>query len=188
MNAPLQKPWATIDDLMRYDGKAELINGKIVPIVGAGRQPHRVAFHIASDLHAWSQLYPGGGEAYCDGMIFAVKGLTSGRRSFTPDAAFAFGPFPANAMGANDRAPEIAVEVRGENDYGPAQDREYAAKRADYFEAGTLVVWDVDPLARTVTCYRAAEPLTPQVFGPGEEADAEPALPGWRVAVDRIMF
>ena len=25
-----------------------------------------------------------------------------------------------------------------------------AAKRADYFEAGTLVVWDVDPVAETV--------------------------------------
>ena len=188
MNAPLLPSAATIDDLMRYDGKAELVGGRIVPIMSPGRQPHRVAANIAWELRAWSDSHPGQGEEYTDGMIFDVEGLTSGRRSFTPDAAFAFGPFPANAMGANDRAPEFAVEVRSENDYGPAQDREYAAKRADYFEAGTLVVWDVDPLARTVTCYRAAEPLTPQVFGPGEEADAEPALPGWRVEVDKIMF
>ena len=41
--------------------------------------------------------------------------------------------------------PTFAVEVRSENDYGPAAEREMAAKRADYFEAGTLVVWDVDP-------------------------------------------
>jgi hypothetical protein len=33
--------------------------------------------------------------------------------------------------------PTFAVEVRCENDYGPSADDEYAAKRADYFEAGT---------------------------------------------------
>ena len=41
--------------------------------------------------------------------------------------------------------PTFAVEVRSENDYGPSAEREMAAKRADYFEAGTRVVWDVDP-------------------------------------------
>ena len=67
-----------------------------------------------------------------------------------------------------DGAPTFAVEVRSEEDYGPAAQREMAAKRADYFEAGTLVVWDVDPVARTI-------------------ADAEPAVPGWKVSVDDIF-
>jgi len=43
-------------------------------------------------------------------------------------------------------APIFAVEVRSENDYGPAAERAMAAKRADYFACGTLVVWDVDLL------------------------------------------
>ena len=34
-----------------------------------------------------------------------------------------------------------------------------AAKRADYFAAGTLVVWDVDPLAETVAVYLGVFPL-----------------------------
>ena len=62
-----------------------------------------------------------------------------------------------------------------------------AAKRADYFEAGTTVVWDVDPMSDLVRKYRADFPDQPIVFARGQEADAEPAVPGWRMAVDRIF-
>ena len=40
----------------------------------------------------------------------------------------------------------FAVEVRSENDYGPEAELALARKRADYFAAGTQVVWDVDVL------------------------------------------
>lgn len=86
-----------------------------------------------------------------------------------------------------DGTPTFAVEVRSKGDYGPGKDAEYAAKRAEYFAAGTHVVWDVDPRMRTVTRYRATAAETPRVFGMGETADAEPALPGWRVAVDALF-
>jgi Uma2 family endonuclease len=83
--------------------------------------------------------------------------------------------------------PDFAVEVRSEDDYGPAAEREMAAKRADYFEAGTKVVWDVDPVAGTIASYRAEAPENPRVFTVGQTADAEPALPGWTVAVDELL-
>jgi Uma2 family endonuclease len=82
--------------------------------------------------------------------------------------------------------PTFAVEVRSENDYGPAADAEMAAKRTDYFQAGTQVVWDVDPLAETIMCYRAGV-ADPDVFRRGDIADAEPAVPGWRVGVDEVF-
>ena len=85
-----------------------------------------------------------------------------------------------------DGPPAFAVEVRSENDYGGAADDEYADKRADYFEAGTICVWDVDPIAETVARY--ASPTDPgTVFHRGDIADAEPAVPGWRMAVDEIF-
>jgi Uma2 family endonuclease len=83
--------------------------------------------------------------------------------------------------------PTFAVEVRSENDYGPVADSEYATKRDDYFQAGTKAVWDVAPLARTIHCYTAAAPTQPRVFSAGDTADAEPAVPGWRVAVDWVF-
>ena len=43
-------------------------------------------------------------------------------------------------------APVFAAEVRSDCDYGTKAERAMADKRADYFAAGTLVVWDVDVL------------------------------------------
>ena len=62
-----------------------------------------------------------------------------------------------------------------------------AAKRADYFEAGTKVVWDVDPEAQLILSYRSPTPDRPTVFSAGQIADAEPAVPGWRLPVDRVF-
>jgi Uma2 family endonuclease len=83
--------------------------------------------------------------------------------------------------------PKLAVEVRSKGDHGEAAEAEMAAKRADYFEAGTWVVGDVDPKARSIRSYEAGSPDRPTVFGPGDIAHAEAAVPGWRVAVDDIL-
>jgi Uma2 family endonuclease len=83
--------------------------------------------------------------------------------------------------------PTFAVEVRREGDHGPASEIEMAAKRADYFEAGTLVVWGVDPIAERVHVYRAAGPNQAESRARGWDVDAERAVPGWRVAVDRVF-
>ena len=86
-----------------------------------------------------------------------------------------------------DGPPVFAVEVRSENDYGEAAEAALAAKRADYFEAGTAVVWDVDPINDRILKYRGDAPDQPEVFVRGQEADAEPAVPDWRMAVDAIF-
>lgn len=63
-----------------------------------------------------------------------------------------------------------------------------ADKRADYFAAGTQVVWDVDVLrTREIRKYTATAPDTPLVFVRGETADTEPALPGWRMEVEDLF-
>jgi Uma2 family endonuclease len=83
--------------------------------------------------------------------------------------------------------PTFAAEVRSKTDYGAKAEAALAAKRADYFEAGTKVVWDVDPRAECVRVYRADDPDHPTVFHKGDLADAEPAVPGWRMAVADIF-
>lgn len=90
-------------------------------------------------------------------------------------------------MGLVRGAPTFAAEVRSECDYGPAAEKAMAAKRDDYFLAGTLVVWDVDPIARSVKKYQIDSPDQFVTFLPNSEADAEPAVPGWRIAVNRLF-
>jgi hypothetical protein len=84
-------------------------------------------------------------------------------------------------------APTFAVAVRSESDFGEAAEKAMAAKRADYFLAGTLVVWDVDPIVQAIWKYQADSPEKPVRFGLGVEADAEPAVPGWRIPVDTLF-
>jgi Uma2 family endonuclease len=177
---------ATLDDLYRVEGKAELIGGRIVHLMASGDLPGTVAEEIFVSLRLDARG-AGRGVAHADGVGYAVPELPSGRESFSPDASYYSGPRPTNRMRFIEGAPTFAVEVRSENDYGNAAEAESAAKRADYFQAGTLVVWDVDPLAETVACYRSSDPMNPVVFRRGDTADAEPAVPGWRIAVADIF-
>lgn len=177
---------ATLADLARVRGKAELVGGRIVPLMPAEFWSGRIGGRIYRSLddHAAAT---GAGIALPDNVGFAVPTLSSGRESFSPDAACYAGPLPADRMRFVPGPPTLAVEVRSEGDCGPAEEDELAATRADYFEAGTFVVWDVDPVAECVRVYRREAPDAPAVFRRGEEADAEPAVPGWKLAVDAIF-
>jgi hypothetical protein len=184
---PTARGRATLADLARTPGKAELIGGRIVPLMPTGRRPNRVAARIFRSLDDHAEM-TGQGEAYTDNMGFAVPELSSGRQSFSPDASFYLGPLPPDDMDFIEGPPTMAVAVRSKGDYGAAAEETMVAKRADYFEAGTLVVWDADPKSKVVRVYRADAPDQPMIFHPGEEADAEPAVLGWRMAVDRIFL
>lgn len=184
--APVQTQRATLDDLYRYEGKAELIGGRIVPHMATGRRPNRVAARIFRSLDDYA-TQAGVGEAYTDNMGFAVPMLPSGRESFSPDASYYSGPFPANPMRFINGPPTLAVEVRSENDYLPSAEDEMADKRADYFAAGTEVVWDVDTVNECVNVYRRSDPTRAVTYRRGQDAEAEPAVPGWKVAVDWIF-
>ncbi|HEX6292265.1 MAG TPA: Uma2 family endonuclease, partial [Herpetosiphonaceae bacterium] len=119
-----------------------------------------------------------------DNAGFLVK--LAHRQSFSPDAAFYVGA--PSGMKFLEGAPVFAVEVRSEGDYGPAAERAIADKRADYFAAGTLVVWDVDLLSdEVVRVHRASEPERATLYRRGQEAEAEPAVPGWIFAVDALF-
>jgi Uma2 family endonuclease len=174
---------ATVEDLYRADGKAELVGGEVVLMPASGGLHGFAVGEIFVSLHSYAKRTRTG-YAFGDNVGFLVHLLN--RRSFAPDAAFA----DIDRLTAKfiEGAPTFAVEVRSEEDYGPAAERALAAKRADYFAAGTLVVWDVDVLREhLVRVYRADRPGTPVVHRRGEIADAEPALPGWSMAVDDLF-
>jgi Uma2 family endonuclease len=178
--APLGRE-ATLEDLFAVEGNAELVDGRLVLMAPSGGAHNRAARNVAFRLteHEWGQ---GGGYAYVDGAGF----IASDRRTFSPDAAWYVGPDPGGRIIKG--VPLLAVEVRSPEDYGPAAERRMAAKRAAYFAEGTLIVWDVDVLREGwIRSYHASEPEHPAVFRRGETADAEPAVPGWRFAVDDLF-
>ncbi len=177
---------ATKDDLYGVHGKAELVGGRIVHLMPTGVRPSEIASNIYVSLRNYVQQTKKG-RAFNDNLGYTIPSLPSGRESFSPDASFYDGPIPMNSMRFIDGAPTLAVEVRSENDYGPDAEIEISHKRADYFAAGTQVVWDVDPLAETTKVYKSSDPGQPLIFHRGETADGEPAVPGWRISVDEIF-
>ena len=174
---------ATIEDLYKVEGKAELVNGEIVHMSPTGWLPHFAALEISISLRMYGKA-TGRGVACGDNAAFIVD--LPHRKSFSPDAGFYTGKV---TMKFGDRAPIFAVEVRSEGDYGPRAERQMVQKRADYFAAGTLVVWDVDLLSDDVVrVYRSTAPTDPTIYRRGELAEAEPALPGWTMPVDDLFF
>jgi Uma2 family endonuclease len=182
----VQAPRATIDDLYKVDGPAELVGGRIVRQMSTGYKPSRVAGRIFRSLADHCDK-TGTAEAFGDGLGYVVAELPSGRESFCPDVSYFTGPLPKNRMKFINGAPDFAVEVRSEDGYGRKAEREQAEKRADYFAAGTKVVWDVDPAGECIHAYRADAPAKPTTFRKGDTADAEPAVPGWKPAVEWVM-
>lgn len=179
-------PRATLVDLMNTEGKAELIAGRIVRFLPTGHRPNRVAFRIVRSLDDHCESTEAG-EAYSTTIGYAVPELSSGRESFSPDASYFLGPFPENEMAFLEGPPTFAAEVRSENSYSLTAEAAIAAKRADYFEAGTKVVWDVDPIANAIPSYRFDAPDVPLVFVPGQQAHAEPAIAGWTLDVAQLF-
>lgn len=180
----IQKPRALVDQLYLVEGKAEIVNGEIVRMSPAGGKHNWAAGLIYRSLSRHEEKL-GGGTAFTDNAGFIVE--LPNRESFSPDVAW----FPCDPADLGeeflDGAPSFAVEVRSPDDYTPAGQHAFRAKIADYFAAGTLVVWDVDLRNEVIRCYRSTDPSNPQLFGGTAQADAEPAVPGWRFPVKRLL-
>ncbi len=177
---------ATVDDLYRVpeDGKAELVGGKLVRMSPTGFKPGRAGGRIYRRLCEYEERTRLG-YAIPDNVGFIVD--LPHRRSFSPDAAFFVGQ-PAGPGKFLEGAPVFAIEVRSERDYGPSAEKKMAAKRADYFAAGTRVVWDVDVLRdERVRVFTTEAPDKPRIYGRGSQAEAEPALPGWSMPIDDLF-
>ena len=178
------KTRATIEDLYGVAGKAEIVDGEIVHMPAVGRGPGYAGDEIYASLRDYVKKHKKG-FAVSDNK--GVRVTLPNRESFSPDAAYFDGP-AGPPMKFFEGPPAFAAEVRSEGDYGPFAERAMAAKRGDYFAAGTLVVWDVDLLSEDVVrVYRPTAPDAPTVYCRGDTAEAEPAVPGWTMSVDDLF-
>jgi Uma2 family endonuclease len=60
-----------------------------------------------------------------------------------------------------------------------------ARKRADYFAVGVRLVWEVDPVARTVSVYLAPDHVT--VLAGNQVLDGSPVLAGFTLPLDELF-
>ena len=78
-------------------------------------------------------------------------------------------------------APDLAVEVLSPSD----RLADVHVKIAEYFAAGTRLVWLLEPETRMVHVYRSPQEV--EVVGTEEDLDGGDVLPGFRCAVRRLF-
>ena len=115
--------------------------------------------------------------------MFAETGFVLAREPDTvraPDVAFLR---PGRAVGDAyiDGAPDLAVEV-----VSPGDRPGYVRERvAEWLEAGTEVVWVVDPRTQTVAVHVAVQPT--RVLGAMDTLRGDPVLPGFELPLARLF-
>lgn len=163
-----QAKTATIKDLTRVDGKAELVDGEIVTLPPHGFLPDQAKGAILWSLHEYAKLERKG---YASGGTVAYVVDLPHRKSFCPDVAYYVGgPL---GMGFPEGAPRFAVEIRGENDRGSSAENGFSrnvpiTSRLARWSCGTWIssapTWcaPTDPVNPT-SPRSSAVPITPKL-------------------------
>ncbi len=167
------------------DGIArELIDG-IVKERGMTLHNHNhagVASNVVHLLRLWLAPQPGPkGKVVVGDCGFRLK--RNPDRLVGPDVGFVSAELKARTdrnAAFYDGAPVLAVEILSPSD----QHRDVIEKVECYLAAGS-VVWEVDPDIQTVRVHRPGQ--LAEGFNASREIDADPYMPGLRVAVAAIF-
>jgi Uma2 family endonuclease len=171
----------TAEQLLRAGdiGRCELIRGELRMMIPAGDEHGRITVRVTCAVgnHVMSQQL---------GLLHgAATGFVLSRDPDTvraPGLAFTRAERVAPpARGFVPAAPDLAVEVLSPDDR-PGYVRE---KVAEWLEAGTLVVWVVDPRERTVTVHEPQR--QPSVFGEADLVPGGDLLPGFELVVRELF-
>jgi Uma2 family endonuclease len=115
-----------------------------------------------------------------DGMVRLAPGLVR-----IPDVSFfSWDRFPNRRIPKKSiphLAPNLAVEVLSKGNTAKEMER----KLHDYFRAGVLLVWFVDPRLRTVTVYTTPHKFT--VLQKDQTLDGGSVLPGFSVTLEELF-
>jgi len=141
-----------------------------------GRVYAALLTHLASEQAQHGLAAPRGRLAVGDPGFILARGPDTVRG---PDVAYVSrerhpGPMP---VGFPEMAPDLAIEVRSPND----RPGEVLAKVGDWLDAGSRLVWVIDPQRESAVVYRADG--SQAVLSVGDALDGEDVLPGFTLAL-----
>ncbi|MGH7587481.1 MAG: Uma2 family endonuclease [Gemmatimonadota bacterium] len=156
----------------------ELVRGDVVREPLAGFEHGVVAARIASCLQTFVRRHRLGKVVGASGFVLFDDPPTVR----APDVAFvARDRLPADPRGFARLAPDLAVEiVSPSNTISELQEKVF-----DYLDAGTPLVWVVEPRGRTVTVYRSRDEI--RILTSGQEIEGGEVLPGFRIEVSEFF-
>ena len=172
----------TIEEFERLPdepSRLELVRGHVVREPPAGFEHCGIGVQIATRLNTYVRQH-------------ALGKVVAGEPGFVlfddpptvraPDVAFvARDRLPADPRGFPRLAPDLAVEiVSPSNTLSEIQDKIF-----DYLDAGTRLVWVVEPRGRTVTVYRSRDDI--RILTSSQEIEGGEVLRGFRVEVSEFF-
>ncbi len=157
----------------------ELIDGRLVQKVSPKRRHQELEARWMFALRAWAG---GGGTALTEWRVnFRAPGRRFG--SLVPDVSYVnretLERLGDEASEEPPLAPDVAVEILSTGDRRSDLDWKIGA----YLGGGTLVVFVVDPPARTVAAHARNGVV---IFGPGEMVTHD-SLPDFRFSIDEMF-
>ena len=148
-----QKTLLTADEFYLFccenEGRYELVDGEVVPMAPVNEEHGGISLNIGVAFHGYSRQ-SGAGRA---GVEIGYRLLSNPDTVRGPDVSFALPPRSAGEVqrtGFVPGAPDIAVEVVSPSNTAADMER----KVREYLEAGSLRVWAVYPLSRSVVVYQ----------------------------------
>jgi len=157
----------------------ELVDGVLVE-KAMGMQESFLAAYLVQLLGEFARLHSLGFVLGADGMARLAPGLVR-----IPDVSFiSWRHFPARRVPRVpllNFGPDLAIEVLSPSN----TPQEMSRKLHDYFAAGVQLVWYVDPAARTVEVFTAANQSL--VLREDQTLTGEPVLPGFSLALRELF-
>ena len=171
----------TAEELWELPGseRRELVRGEVRTIAPGGFEHGRVGNNAAFLLTSFVRSRNAGT------VVTAETGFLLGRNPDlvrAPDAAFvnASRVVPSQIK-YYDGAPDLAVEVISPGDTLV----EVEEKVDDYLNAGTRLVWVINPRRRTVTVYEPNQ--HPLILRENDSLDGDEVLPGFQCVVAEVF-
>lgn len=170
------------EDLYRLPGDGlihELVRGALISEPLPGARHGRVCSNVVIILQTWARRTGAGIVYTCDTGFVLERDPDTVRG---PDVAFVSAERlrPDDDGWFHEGSPDLAVEVLSSGN----RHVDMEANVGNYLDAGTGMVWVIDPVAETLVMRTLHD--TP-VFGVDDVFTAEPLLPGLRVAVCELF-
>ena len=167
----------TLEEFLESDLEGyEYAKGKLIPMAPPTMQHGEISMNLSFflSLHVRENQL---GRVYPADTDFKL-----GDRLVKPDIAFvSTARLPENRDQASPIAPDLAVEVVSPSDVF----RRVIEKAFAYLEAGTQVVWIVEPTSQTVRVYRSETPI--RVLGINDTLTGEDVVEGFSCQVAQLF-
>lgn len=167
----------TLEEFLEHDVEGyEYVNGELVPMAPPSREHGEISVNVIRylDAHVYQNKL---GRLYTAETTFQI-----GERTAKPDVAFvSTDRLTGDKTKGFSIPPDLAIEVVSPSD---VQSR-IAEKALAYLDAGTCLVWVIEPVSKTVTVYRSEKNI--EMLTRDDTLTGEDVVPGFTCPVAHLF-